>query len=108
ARAAVDRRDIDAAAHEIRAALRINPNDPVALAMLAAVERARGRLREAQAAAALASVVRPYDASLVYNLALICRERGEHATLADCVARLAQMDGQDSRAPALRAQLEGT
>ena len=76
--------------------------------MLAAVERARGRLREAQAAAALASVVRPYDASLVYNLALICRERGERATLADCVARLAQMDAQDSRASALRAQLEGT
>jgi hypothetical protein len=55
-----------------------------------------------------ACVVRPYDATLVYNLALICRERGDIATVRDCATRLARMAPHDPRATALRAQLDET
>lgn len=108
ARTAVERGEWDAAASDIRAALSINPNDPVALALTAAVERAQGRLAQAQAAIALACVVRPYDATLVYNLALICRERGDVAKVRECAARLGRMATRDPRATALRAELDGS
>lgn len=108
ARAAVEQREWERAAAEIRTALALNPHDPLALALMGAVERANGRLAEAQAALALACVVRPYDATLVYNLALICRERGDIATVRDCATRLARMAPHDPRATALRAQLDET
>ncbi|MEO6929558.1 MAG: glycosyltransferase [Casimicrobiaceae bacterium] len=106
-RAAAERQDWAAARAEIDRALAINPNDPVALAVRSAAERAQGNLVAAQATAALASIVRPYDSTLVYNLALICRQRGDDVTLADCKRRLAQMAAQDPRATALCAQLDG-
>ncbi|MEO8848460.1 MAG: glycosyltransferase family 2 protein [Casimicrobiaceae bacterium] len=106
-RAAAERRDWTAAGAEIEVALAINPNDPVALAVRSAAERAQGNLVAAQATAALASIVRPYDATLVYNLALICRQRGDEVKLAGCKRRLAQMAAQDPRATALCAQLDG-
>ena len=107
ARAAVARGEWAAAAGDIRQALARNPNDPDALTLMAAVERAGNRLAEAQAALALACVVRPDDAALVYNLALVCRERGDVATVRDCAGRLDRMAQRDPRANALRAQLEG-
>lgn len=96
------------AATEIGAVLRKFPNEPDALALMAAVERATGRLAQAQAAQALASVVRPDDAMLVYNLALICRERGDLAAVRECAGRLARMARQDRRATALASALDGT
>ncbi len=107
ARAAVDQRDWVAAQAEIRAALAVNPHDPLALALLAGVLRAHGQLVQAQTVAALAAEVRPYDATLVYNLALIGRERGDDKAVADARARLSQMAVHDPRAVALRAQLDG-
>jgi glycosyl transferase family 2 len=108
ARAAVADGDWTLAATGIREAVALNPLDPLALALMGAVERANGRLAEAQAALALACVVRPYDATLVYNLALICRERGDSATVQECASRLGRMAPHDPRATALRAQLDGT
>jgi len=105
ARGACERRDWPAAARAIGDALAVNANDPDALTMAAAVERAGGRLAEAQAAAALACVVRPHDASLVYNLALVCRERGDHETVRQCVAALERRIHDDPRASAWRAEL---
>ena len=108
ARSAVAHGEWARAAAGIRAALALNPNDPDALALMAAVERASGRLAEAQAALALASLVRPNDAMLVYNLALICRERGDLAKVRDCALRLGRMAQREPRAAALRDQLDGT
>ena len=108
ARSAVAHGEWARAAAGIRAALALNPNDPDALALMAAVERASGRLAEAQAALALASLVRPHDAMLVYNLALICRERGDLAKVRDCALRLGRMAQREPRAAALRDQLDGT
>lgn len=108
ARSAVGRGEWAPAAAGIRAALALNPNDPDALALMGAVERAGDRLAEAQAALALASLVRPRDATLVYNLALICRERGDLAKVRDCALRLGRMAQRDPRAAALRDQLDET
>jgi len=57
--------------------LAVSPNDPWALNLLAMVERATGRLAAARATQALAVDVRPGDADLVYNLALLCRESND-------------------------------
>jgi len=108
ARACCDRCDWIGAASAIRAAITLDPNNPDALAMMSVVERALGRMAGAQAAAALACVVRPDDAALVYNLALICRARGNVAKVRDCAERLARLVSRDARATALLAQLEGT
>jgi hypothetical protein len=107
ARACCDRCDWIGAASAIRAALALDPNNPDALAMTSVVERAHGRMAGAQVAAALACVVRPDDAALVYNLALVCRERGDLATVRDCAGRLERMAQRDPRATALSAQLDG-
>lgn len=101
------RREWTDAARAIGAALSLDSNNPDALLLLAKVERAGGRLAEAQAAVALACVVRPDDAVLVYNLALICRERGDIATARECALRLGRIAAHDPRAAALRCRLEG-
>jgi hypothetical protein len=106
AREACARREWPAAAAAIRAALAVDANNPDALALMADVERAHGRHEQAQAAAALASVVRPDDAALVYNLALACRARGDAARVRECVARLARLADRDPRAAAFAARLE--
>ncbi len=108
ASAAVQRGAFPEAATEIGDVLRKFPNEPDALVLMAAVERATGRLAQAQSAQALASLVRPDDAMLVYNLALICRERGDLAAVRDCAGRLARMAPQDPRATALASALDGT
>ena len=106
--AAVQRGAWHDAAIEAADVLRRFPNEPDALAVMAAVERASGRLAQAQSAQALASMVRPDDASLVYNLALICRERGDLAAMRKCAGRLARMAQYDPRATALASALDGT
>ena len=54
--------------------LAISQNDPWALNLLAMIERAGGKLAQARATQELAVAVRPGDADLVYNLALLCRD----------------------------------
>lgn len=58
-------------------ALAASQNDPWALNLRAMVERATGRLTQARATQELAVEVRPGDADLVYNLALLCRQGGD-------------------------------
>ena len=54
--------------------LAISQNDPWALNLLAMIERAAGKLAQARATQELATAVRPGDADLIYNLALLCRD----------------------------------
>jgi hypothetical protein len=106
AAAACDSGAWDAAATAIRAALALDRHNPDALALLARVQWAQGDAGGAQASAALASLVRPDDATLVYNLAMICRARGDDAKVRGLAARLRRLAPIDARAAALAAQLE--
>ena len=54
-------------------------NDPFALNLLSMVQRSAGRIDEARRNQELACAIRPDDASLAYNLALLCRAQGDHA-----------------------------
>ena len=54
-----------------REALAVSQNDPFALNMLAMLQRSAGRIGEALATQRLACTVRPHDASLARNLALL-------------------------------------
>ena len=77
AAAAAQRGALAQAEAECREVLAFSQNDPWALNLLAMVERATGRLAAARATQALAVDVRPGDADLVYNLALLCRESND-------------------------------
>ena len=57
-----------------REVLAISQNDPWALNLLAMIERAAGDLARRARTQELAVAVRPGDADLVYNLALLCRD----------------------------------
>ncbi len=94
------------AAAAIREALALDRNNPDALALASRVHFAQGDAERAQSSAALASLVRPDDAALVYNLALICRARGDAAKVRDLAARLRRLASIDPHAAALAAQLE--
>jgi hypothetical protein len=104
--AACDARAWTEAAEAVGAALALDRNNPDALALMSRVHFAAGDAGSAQASAALASLVRPDDAALVYNLALICRARGDAAKVRDLAARLRRLAPIDARAAALAAQLE--
>jgi hypothetical protein len=58
--------------------LAISQNDPYALNMRAMIERTRGRLDEARATQTLACAVRPNDAALLRNLALLSAAAPAH------------------------------
>ena len=59
-----------------REVLAFSQNDPFALNTLALLQRSAGRLDEALATQTLACAVRPHDASLAYNLALLRKGKG--------------------------------
>jgi glycosyltransferase involved in cell wall biosynthesis len=59
-----------------RDVLDFSQNDPFALNLLAMVQRAAGRIDDARATQTLACAVRPHDASLARNLALLNRTPG--------------------------------
>jgi glycosyl transferase family 2 len=65
--------DLRGAEAACRAALETSQNDPFVLNMLAMVQRAAGRIDDARATQTLACAVRPHDASLARNLALLDR-----------------------------------
>ena len=77
AAAAAQRGALAQAEAECREVLAFSQNDPWALNLLAMIERATGRLAAARATQSLAVDVRPGDADLVYNLALLCRESND-------------------------------
>jgi len=54
-----------------RDVMQYSQNDPFALNLLAMIQRAAGRIDEARATQSLACAVRPHDASLARNLALL-------------------------------------
>lgn len=98
--------DYDAARAACRAILDYSQNDPYALNVLAMTERAAGRIVEAREAQELACSVRPEDASLFYNLALLCRMQGDAAgALANC-RRAARTAPSFAPAQELLAQLQ--
>ena len=66
--------------------LAISQNDPWALNLLAMIERAAQRLTQARATQELAVAVRPGDADLVYNLALLCRDGKDMEAARNCAA----------------------
>jgi hypothetical protein len=74
-------RDFAGAEVVCREVLEFSQNDPFALNLLAMVERAAGRIDDARATQTLACAVRPHDASLARNLALL--NRTHEAALTD-------------------------
>ena len=74
-------RDFAGAEAICREVLDASQNDPFALNLLAMVQRAAGRVDDARATQTLACAVRPHDASLARNLALL--ERTPGAAMAD-------------------------
>jgi tetratricopeptide (TPR) repeat protein len=99
------RGDLPAAAQRCRDILQRSPNDPWALNFLAAVQRKAGNLAQARDTQALAVAVRPQDADLVYNLALLWRDLGNAAAAAQCAARALALDPAHARARALARAL---
>lgn len=71
--------DLAGAEAKCRAVLAYSQNDPFALNLLGMLLRSAGRLAEARPVQELACDVRPGDASLLYNLALVCRGLGDVA-----------------------------
>ena len=88
-----------------RRVLAISQNDPWALNLLAMVERADGRLGEARHTQELAVDVRPGDADLVYNLALLCRDLGDTTAARSHAARAAELKPDAAKYRALATQL---
>jgi tetratricopeptide (TPR) repeat protein len=97
--------DYDTSERHCREALARSQNDPWALNMLAMVERARGRIDAARTLQELAVAVRPGDAGLVHNLALLHLARQDRAAAAACAERALAIDATFAPALRLRAQL---
>jgi hypothetical protein len=93
------------AAAKCRAALTVSPNDPWALNLLAMIHRGAGELREARAAQELAAAIRPLDAGIVYNLALVCRAQGDAGHALRCCDRALVLAPEFVPAQRLRAAL---
>lgn len=71
--------DVAGAEASCRNVLTYSQNDPFALNLLAMLQRSAGDYAAARRTQELACSVRPHDASLVYNLALVCRLQGDPA-----------------------------
>ena len=88
-------------------ALERSPADPWALNMISMIERGCRHIVEALAAQRSAVAVRPDDPSLIYNLALLCRDAGDVETARAHCARALALSPHDRRAAALAASLAG-
>jgi Flp pilus assembly protein TadD len=91
-----------------RRVLEFSQNDPWALNLLAMVERRTGRLAQARRTQALAVDVRPGDAGLVYNLALLCRDGGELASARLNAAQASALAPENEKYRALVDALSAT
>ena len=85
--------------------LAASPGDPFGLNLLAMIERQAGRLPQARAMQQAAIAVRPQDANLVYNLALICRDLRDWAGAHAAIARAAAMEAGNPVFRQLQASL---
>ncbi len=97
--------DFAAAEARCREALAASPNDPWALNLRAAIERATGREREARRTQQLAVAVCPQDPTLTFNLALLYRAQGELDLARRCCDRAVALDTDFAPAKRLRAEL---
>lgn len=95
--------DAEAGCRDVLAA---SQNDPWALNLLAMVARARRDLHQARRLQSLAVDVRPGDADLVYNLALLCRDAGDLPSARAHAAHAATLAPQDPKHRRLAAELE--
>ena len=102
---AAARGDHAAAEARCREVLAASPNDPWALNLRAAIERATGRLREARRTQQLAVAVCPQDPTLTFNLALLYRAHGELDLARRCCDRAVALDADFAAAKKLRAEL---
>jgi len=102
---AMERGEPAEAERRCREALQLSPNDPWALDVLAAVERANGRAREARHAQQLAVAVCPHDPALTFNLALLYRAQGQVDLARRCCDRAMALDANFDAARRLRAEL---
>jgi len=69
----------------------VSQSDPFGLSILATIERAAGRLDAAEAAQRLATEIRPRDHRMVYDLAVILRERGDVVSARKCAQYALQL-----------------
>lgn len=102
---AAEQGDHAAAEARCREALAISPNDPWALNLRAAIERATGRARDARRTQQLAVAVCPQDPTLTFNLALLYRAQGEIDLARRCCDRAVALDANFAAAKTLRAEL---
>lgn len=86
--------------------LEMSQNDPWALNLLAMIARSRRDLPGARRLQALAVDVRPGDADLVYNLALLCRDAGDLAAAKAHAAHAASLAPQDPKHRRLAAEID--
>jgi tetratricopeptide (TPR) repeat protein len=100
--------DADGALVQCLRALARSPNDPWALNVVSMIQRRAGHMAEARAAQETAVAVRPQDAGLVYNLALLCRDAGDVPAARRHCARALTLAPNDRRATALAASLRGS
>jgi len=97
---------LDEAEAQGHAVLAASQNDPWALNLLALVARGRGDLARARRLQSLAVDVRPGDADLVYNLALLCRDAGDLTAARAHAAHAAMLAPQDPKHRRLIAGLD--
>jgi predicted Zn-dependent protease len=88
-----------------REVLAFSPNDPWALNLLASIERDTGRASDARRTQELAVAVRPQNAALIYNLALLYRAQGNLERAGRCCDRVLELDPEFVLAQRLREEL---
>jgi len=88
-----------------RSVLTFSQNDPWALNLLAMIQRATGRMQEARRTQELAVDVRPGDADLVYNLALLCRDLGDRGAASRHAAHAVELAPQVAKYRLLASQM---
>ena len=98
-------RDYGSAEEGCRKVLAVSPNDPWALNLLASIERATGRQRDATKTQQLAVAVCPHHPALTFNLALLYQAQGELDMARRCCERAAALDSNFAPAKKLLAQL---
>lgn len=106
AAALAGRGDYAGAQSRARDALAVSSNDPWALNLIAMIQRSTGQLADADATQTLAVAVRPEDASLVYNLGLISRARGNIDRARHCARRALRLAPDHAAASKLLSELD--
>ena len=101
----LQRQDFASAESRCRTALQLSENHPFALSCLARVRQAMGDLDVAVATQELAVAVRPFDARIVHNLALLLAASGNLTRAAACAERSVRLAPDLAAARALRDRI---